>query len=85
MTTGVPVNGTTWHPWSEAYVYATGRIGDGRRPHGVQKRIRFTPGNGTIACVMRYPVERFGATPVIGGFSITLPQRPSPNPGGSIG
>ena len=37
MTTGVPVNGTTWHPWSEAFVYATGRTGDGGRPQGVQK------------------------------------------------
>ena len=84
MIGGGKLKELTWHPWSEAYVYATGRIGDSRKPHGVQKRILFTPGNGTIACVMRYPVERFGATPVIGGFTITLPQRPSPESCGSI-
>ena len=75
----LPLNSANWHPFAEAYVYATGRVACGAvprsRPRGVLKRIIFVPGAGATGLdAMRYPVERFCATNVIGGFMITLPR-----------
>ncbi len=73
------LNVVAWHGFAEASVYATGRYVDaaGRwRPRSVMKRIIFAQGAGPTGLdAMRYPVERFCATHVIGGFTITLPRR----------
>ncbi len=71
----------TWHTWrgsAMAFVFATGRYVDdaGRsRPRAVMKSITFAQGVGPRGLdVMRYPTELFCATPVIGGFTLTLPR-----------
>lgn len=72
------LNVVSWHDFAEASVFATGRYVDGAgraRPRSVMKRIIFVQGAGSTGHdAMRYPVECFCATNVIGGFTITLPR-----------
>lgn len=83
------LNSVAWLDSASAYVYATGRYVDdvGRsRPRAVTKSITFAQGVGPRGDdVMRYPTELFCVTPVIGGFTLTLPRlRPKAGYYGSI-